>query len=91
MMLMTLQFRSPPKEIESDLPLLVIKIERRWDELIQRYGSASSVPLDDIYEATRGDWKLNVSRAKRAECVLAVAGGLVRGVFVPSDWCDAGN
>lgn len=79
------------QELDSDLPLLVIKIERRWSELIAEHGSASSIPLDSIYEATKGDWKLNISRAQRAKCVLAVARGLVRAVFVPSGWRDAGN
>ena len=78
------------EELESDLPLLLIKIERRWSELLEKYGSASSVPLDAIYDATKGNWKLNIIRAQRAVCVLAVARGLVRAVFVPSGWSEAG-
>lgn len=78
------------KDLESDLPLLVIKIERRWSELVAKHGSASSVPLSATYDATKGDWRVNIVRARRAECVLAVARGLVRAVFVPSGWSDAG-
>lgn len=85
-----LAFSLAAKEIEPDRPLLVIKIERRWDALVATYGSATSVPLSVIYDATKGDWKLSTARAGRAECVLAVARGLVRAVFVPSGWTDAG-
>lgn len=78
------------KELESDAPLLVIKIERRWSELVAQQGSASGVSVDSIFDAIRGDWKLSVSRAQRADCVLAVARGLVRAVFVPNGWADSG-
>lgn len=74
----------------SDHRLLVIKIERRWTGLVEKYGSALAVPDDDIYEATKGDWKLSITRAQQAECVISVARGLVRGVFVPTGWEDAG-
>lgn len=78
------------EKLESDHRLLVIKIERRWSGLIHKYGSAAAVPDQDIYEATKGDWKLNIERAQQAECVVCVARGLVRGVFVPEGWEDAG-
>lgn len=78
-------------ELKPDRPLLVIKIERQWEALVSKYGSAVAVPRQDIYDATKGDWKLGVARAQRAECVLAVARGLVRAVFVPSGWKDTGN
>lgn len=78
-------------DLDSDLPLLLIKIERQWSKLVEEHGAAFSVPLSAIYDAVKGDWKLNISRANQAECVLAVARGLVRAVFVPSGWSDAGN
>ncbi len=77
-------------ELSAEIPLLVIKIERRWSELVAKHGSGSGVPQNEIYDATKGDWKLNISRAKKAACVLAVARGIVRAVFVPSGWEDAG-
>lgn len=77
-------------ELETELPLLVIKIERRWSALVAMYGSGSVVPRDEIYDAIKGDWKLNIGRAQRAACVLAVARGIVRAAFVPSGWTDAG-
>jgi hypothetical protein len=85
-----LVFSFAARKLEPECPLLVIKIERKWDELVSRYGSASAIPKEDIYDATKGDWKLSIARAKRAHCVLAVARGLVRAVFVPRGWGDAG-
>lgn len=79
---------SAPK-FESEQPVLLIKIERRWTELVTKYGSSSAIPLNEIYLATKGSWRLNPARAKRADCVLAVARGLVRAVFVPTEWVDA--
>lgn len=41
---------------------------------------------DNIYEATRKYWRLNGSRAKTADYVLAVYKGIVRAVFKPTEW-----
>lgn len=68
--------------------LLLIKIERRWTELLSTYGSASQIPPNEIYAATRRAWKINVKRAGRAPYVLAVAKGLVRGVYEVQKWAD---
>ncbi len=74
------------KPLQTDEKVLIIKIDRRWDELIDEFKSGSDVPLERIWEATRGEWKLNTERARGAACVLAVARGLVRAVFVPTGW-----
>lgn len=76
--------------LQTDLPILIIKIERRWSELLQQFGAGSNIPQDRIYEATQGDWRLSRDRANRAACVLSVARGLVRAVFVPNGWEEAG-
>jgi hypothetical protein len=39
------------EELQSERPLLVIKIERQWTDLIGKYGSASAVPRDEIFTA----------------------------------------
>lgn len=85
-----LAFSLAASELQPDRPLLVIKIERQWNELVSKYGSATAVPLNDVYGATKGDWKISITRAEQAKCVLAVARGLVRAVFVPTGWTDAG-
>jgi uncharacterized protein len=40
----------------------------------------------DPYHAARFAWKLNVTRARKAEFVIAVADGIVVDVFVPREW-----
>jgi hypothetical protein len=73
-------------QLKTNLPIMIIKIDRRWDELVNEFSSASGVPTDRIWAATQGEWKVNPDRASRAVCVLSVARGLVRAVFVPSGW-----
>ena len=46
---------------------------------------------DNVYEAVRYAWKLDVNRARISEFVLAIQQGLVIGVFVPQKWLDATN
>ena len=40
----------------------------------------------DLYEAVRSAWVLNPDRAKEADYVLAVVGGVCRGVFLVDAW-----
>jgi hypothetical protein len=42
-----------------------------------------------LYEATRFAWKVNRSKAKQADVVLATMQGLIVGAFVADDWLDA--
>lgn len=86
-----LAFSLSATELKPDRPLLIIKIESQWYDLVTKFGSATRVPRIEIYNATKGAWKISISRAQRAECILAVARGLVRAVFVPSGWEDAGH
>lgn len=77
-------------ELDSEEPLLLIKIERRWGELLNgKNRGPSSITRAEIFDAVKGDWIVSVPRAKTAKCVLAVARGLVRAVFVPEDWQEA--
>ena len=85
-----LAFSLSAEDLVPNCPLLLIKIERRWTELVSEYGSESAIPRDKIYQVTKGDWRLSVKRANNANCVLAVARGIVRAVFVPDNWEDAG-
>lgn len=76
-------------ELKVEVPVLLIKIERRWGELLARNSqSPSAITRSEIFEAVKGDWVVSLPRAKTASCVLAVARGLVRGVFVPEDWAE---
>jgi hypothetical protein len=58
-------------------PVLIIRVARRWHEGI---GSLA------LYEATRRCWKLNPERAADATCIVAVAKGIVRAVYVATEW-----
>lgn len=43
----------------------------------------------NLLDATRFAWKVNLGKAKRAELVLAVIKGIVRGVYRPKEWLAA--
>ncbi len=77
--------------LQTEVRLLIVKIDRRWTKLVSKYEAEHDIPPADIFDAVRGDWKLSVSRANQAECVLAVARGLVRAAFVVDRWYDSGN
>ena len=46
---------------------------------------------EDIYEITRGWWKLSASRIKKVNVVLGICNGIVRGVYrpFPDSWEEA--
>ncbi len=44
---------------------------------------------NSLYEATRYAWKVNPSKARRAEVILATMQGLIVGAFIASDWLEA--
>lgn len=71
--------------------LLLIKIEKRWTELLQQYGAVSLIPQQEIYEATRASWKINVVRAGEVKYVLSVARGLVRAIYEDVVWQNCTN
>lgn len=43
----------------------------------------------NVYEAVRGVWRINVSKAKKFKLVLAQRRGIVRGAFRPTEWLEA--
>jgi hypothetical protein len=42
-----------------------------------------------LYEATRYAWKVNKSKAKQAEVILATVQGLIKDAFIPDEWLEA--
>lgn len=44
---------------------------------------------DSLYEATRYAWKLSPTKARDAEFVLATVHGVIKGVFVVTEWLEA--
>lgn len=85
-----LEFALNATELITEEPILLIKIERKWQEMLHDRRDPSFLTRAQIYEAVKGDWVLATRRAKTAQCALAVARGLVRAVFVPTDWQEAG-
>lgn len=60
--------------------------EAPGDKLIFINISRSHNEDKSIYDAVRGNWTMQMSRAKQANYVLAVYEGVVVGVFAPNDW-----
>jgi hypothetical protein len=77
------------EKLNTEEPVLIIKIERLWTELLQFYGASSQIPTEKIYNAVRGNWKISISRAQRAHFILAVSRGIVREVFIADSWIDS--
>jgi uncharacterized protein len=48
------------------------------------------MPAKELYECTRGIWRVNLSRAERTRYAFAVYQGVVVEVFVPKRWHSAG-
>lgn len=60
-----------------DEPTLILEID-------QMYVEGSSI--DQVYESTRGHWRISQSTRNSATLVLGVADGIVRGAYRPSRW-----
>lgn len=75
------------KEKEVKEKCIVIKINKTYDELVKNHGQ-NNISDDMVYEVVRGTWYINIKRAKKSECVLAVYNSLIVGVYMPkeSDW-----
>ena len=63
------------KELQSREPLLLVKINRQY---------RGGMTITQVYEAVRWCWRMDIKRARKARYVLAVANGIVRGVFKPT-------
>jgi uncharacterized protein len=70
-----------PRTIEITEPSLLIRINRLF-----RYGMSER----ELYEATRGVWKIGPRRA-RAKYAMAVFAGVVRQVYLIQRWHQAGT
>jgi hypothetical protein len=73
-------YAAEPVTIEH--PVLLIRINQRY-----RHGMSAQ----ELYEATRGIWKLNPERAQQASYVFAVFEGVVREVYEIGQWYPAGT
>ncbi len=69
-------YDTPPIDL-GDMPVIMFRIPRLW-----RRGMNAA----DLYEATRGWWRVDPHRARQAKYVLAVSKGVVREVYSPFSW-----
>lgn len=70
---------APPADVTD--PLLLITINRLY---------RSGMPADELYEATRGVWKIG-ERRSRAQYACAVFQGVIREVYTIERWQPAGT
>ena len=62
--------------------VIAIKINRSYRE---------NMTATELYEITRGWWKLDIKRAKLAEYVFSLYQGIVKEVYKVDDWLPAGS
>ena len=70
------------QSIEIDDPVILIRINQAF-----RYSMSEM----ELYDYTRGHWKLNVERARRAKYGIAVYEGIIQEVYEIYDWYEAGK
>ena len=66
--------------------ILVININKTFDNKRKRKNENPIYDRPNIYEATRGWWVLNINRAKNSNYVLAEYKGVIRAIFRPQRW-----
>ncbi|WP_276378925.1 excinuclease ABC [Flavobacterium sp. H4147] len=71
--------------------ILVININKTFGSKRNRKNNDPIYNRPNIYEATRGWWVLDNNRAKKAEYVLAEYRGVIRAIFKPEKWLQAGE
>jgi hypothetical protein len=49
----------------------------------------SALATSSLYEATRYAWKINPTKARKAELVLATVQGIIKEAFIADDWLEA--
>lgn len=72
----------PISQEDFDRPTMVVKINSKY-----RAGMTDN----EVYEACRGWWRLKIERARNVKLVLAVANGIIQGVYVPNRWINSNN
>ena len=62
---------------QDGLYLLLLRINQSWHD---------GIPAEELYNATRGYWKVSATRVEQVSRVFAVADGVVREVYEPLTW-----
>lgn len=66
--------------------ILVININKTYDNKRKKKSEDPVYDRPNIYEATRGWWVLDKKRAENSEFVLAEYKGVIRAIFKPEKW-----
>lgn len=74
-----LRYKAPIAAVPTGLHVLAINVSRSTSE-----GKST-------YAAVRGFWRIDVERASRADIILAVSGGICRGVYHADKWLPANS
>jgi hypothetical protein len=74
------------EQLETEEPVLIIKIERLWDDLLIKHTGSNAISIDSIFDAVKGNWKVSTKRANSAKYVFAVSRGVIRAVFTNPHW-----
>jgi hypothetical protein len=75
----TARYAARPIEISDGEALVLIRVSRAYER---------GISDRQLYEITRGWWKISPKRARRAGLVLSVVGGVVRAVYRPTEWLE---
>ena len=65
------------KDFNLDISAVCFKINREWHKDINE---------ENLYNIIRGNWVLNLNRAKRAEYGIGVHNGIIRGIYKICNW-----
>ncbi len=63
--------------------------EAKFENKVLMITINKSVSDRSIYHATRFAWKIDKKRAENAEYVLSIKQGIIKGVFIPTEWKEA--
>lgn len=66
--------------------ILVININKTFENKRRKKNADPTYARPNIYEATRGWWVLDKNRAKNTDYVLAEYRGVIRAIFKPQEW-----
>ena len=61
-------------------PVIMVKIQRGW---------RADMNAKQVYDTTRGHWKIGADVRKRAQYCLGIAYGVVRGAYSINDWFES--
>ena len=65
------------KDFDADISAVCFKINQAWHK---------DMTEEHLYNKVRGNWALNINRAKKAEYGIGVCDGVIRGIYKICNW-----